>query len=397
MRVLMVGREYPPYVVGGVATHTYYLVQSLRRLGVDVDVVSFGNPVRSNGNVRFVMPRSAIIKKTQAGVGEALAVIYDILRFTKIVSKMLREGNYDVVHVQEPYVGGLIRFPRKVTTIHDTSYGEVKSIFTHEVNRDWKRLGFYLGLGYLMEYASIATSRVIITPSPQVRDELTTNYGGVDGGGRVRVIMNGVDTNNRYLGISKDEAKGLLGINKPLIFTSSQHVARKRLDVFLYAMKVLDMWSFLGRFEVRVGGDGPLRPMLEDLARRLGIYGKVKFLGWLSRDSLELHYRAADVFVISSDYEAGPITMLEAMIAETPVVSTRIRGGFPELARDSVEAILVDPGGDYRALADAILRVLTDDSLTRRLMINGRRFALKFTWDEVARRTISVYREVLEN
>jgi len=110
---------------------------------------------------------------------------------------------------------------------------------------------------------------------------------------------------------------------------------------------------------------------------------------------LELHYRAADVFVISSDYEAGPITMLEAMIAETPVVSTRIRG-FPELARDGVEALLVSPG-DYKALASVILRVLMDNSLSRNLAINGRRFALRFTWDEVARRTIDVYREVLEN
>ena len=391
MRVLMVGREYPPYTVGGVATHTYNLTQALRRLGVDVDVISFGNPARSDDGVMFIGPRSAIIKRTNIKFGEALAIMYDIARLTRIVSNLLRRSDYDVVHVQEPYVGGLIRFRSKVTTIHDTSYGEVKSIFTHEVNRDWKRLGFYLGLGYFMEYSSIATSRVIIAPSPQVKDELVSKY-GLDSH-RVRVIMNGVDPNNKYLGISKEEAKKMLGIDKPLIFTSSQHVARKRLDVFLYAMKMLDEWGFLDRVEVRIGGNGPLRPMLEDLAMRLGILGRVRFMGWLSRDQLELHYRAADVFVISSDYEAGPITMLEAMIAETPVVSTRIRG-FPELARDGVDAILVNPG-DYVAMAKALIEVLTNEDLARRLVRNGREFAMRFTWDRVAERTLGVYREAM--
>jgi glycosyltransferase involved in cell wall biosynthesis len=158
-------------------------------------------------------------------------------------------------------------------------------------------------------------------------------------------------------------------------------------------MKMLDEWGFLDKVEVRIGGNGPLRPMLEDLARRLGILGKVRFMGWLSRDQLELHYRAADVFVISSDYEAGPITMLEAMIAETPVVSTRIRG-FPELARDGIDAVLVSPG-DYVAMAKAIIEVLTNGDLARKLVRNGKGFAMRFTWDKIAERTLGVYREVV--
>jgi glycosyltransferase involved in cell wall biosynthesis len=391
MRVLMVGREYPPYIVGGVATHTYHLTQALRRFGVKVDVVSFGNPARSYDGVTFIEPRSAIIKKTGIEFGESLTIIYDIARLTKFISNALRRGDYDVVHVQEPYVGGLVRFDNKVTTIHDTSYGEVRSIFTHEVNRDWKRLGFYLGIGYFMEYSSMATSKVVIVPSPQVRDELISKYKFSPD--RVRVVMNGVDPNNRYLSIDKVEAKERLGISKPLIFASSQHVARKRLDVFLYAMKVLDIWGVLDDVEVRVGGDGPLRTMLEGLAERLGIRGKVRFMGWLSRDSLELHYRAADVFVITSDYEAGPITMLEAMVAETPVVSTRIRG-FPELARDGVDALLVEPG-DYVSVAKAIREVLVNEDLARYLARNGRDFAMRFTWDRVAESVIGIYREVV--
>jgi glycosyltransferase involved in cell wall biosynthesis len=300
-------------------------------------------------------------------------------------------GGYDLVHVQEPYVGGFIRFRTKVTTIHDTSYGEVMSIFSHEASRDWKRLSFYLGLGYLMEYASGASSGLIIAPSPQVRDELVNVYHLNPS--RVRVIMNGVDPRNRYLEISKESAKEILNVRGRLIFTTSQHVARKRLDVFMSAMRILDKRGLLRGVEVRIGGDGPLRYRLEEMSRKLGLTSKVRFMGWLSRDQLELHYRAADVFVVSSDYEAGPITMLEAMVAETPVVSTRIRG-FPELARDGVDALLVGPG-DYVAMANAIIEALTNEDLARRLMRNGREFAMRFTWDRVAKETLSAYREAV--
>jgi glycosyltransferase involved in cell wall biosynthesis len=158
MRILMVTREYPPYAVGGVATHTYHLTEALRRLGAEVKVISFGNPRRSSDHVKFIGPLSAVIKKRPSGIGEALGILYDIARFTRAVNREAVLGCYDLVHVQEPYVGGFIRFRTKVTTIHDTSYGEVMSIFSHEASRDWKRLSFYLGLGYLMEYASGASS-----------------------------------------------------------------------------------------------------------------------------------------------------------------------------------------------------------------------------------------------
>jgi glycosyltransferase involved in cell wall biosynthesis len=205
--------------------------------------------------------------------------------------------------------------------------------------------------------------------------------------------MNGVDPRNRYLEISKESAKEILNVRGRLIFTTSQHVARKRLDVFMSAMRILDKRGLLRGVEVRIGGDGPLRYRLEEMSRKLGLTSKVRFMGWLSRDQLELHYRAADVFVVSSDYEAGPITMLEAMVAETPVVSTRIRG-FPELARDGVDALLVGPG-DYVAMANAIIEALTNEDLARRLMCNGREFAMRFTWDRVAKETLSAYREAV--
>ena len=391
MRVLFLTREYPPFVVGGVATHTYSLVRAMRSLGVECHVLSFGDPGRSSDGVTFIAPRSSIICRSGCPTSLDTLIPADIARFTRIANELVRSGSYDVVHVEEPYVGGLVRANCKVTTIHDTSYGELASIAASPSGfKDFERAAFYIGMGFAMEYASIATSRVVITPAPHVRDEVVSKYRL--GRGKVVVVMNGVDPGNRYLGVSREEAKESLGVDpgKVLVFTSGQHVARKRLDVFLQAIKVLKAMGTLRGVEVRLGGDGPLRPYLEALAARLGIGRDVKFLGWLSRDELELHYRASDIFVISSDYEAGPIAMLEAMVAGAAVVSTNIPG-FPSLARNGVEALLVPPR-DPVALARAIARLVNDEGFRESLGRRGRPFAYRFTWGRVAERTLRIYR-----
>ncbi|MGD0329232.1 MAG: glycosyltransferase family 4 protein [Nitrososphaeria archaeon] len=395
LRVLIVGREYPPFIVGGVATHTYNLVNSLEQLGVDVDVISFGNSGKSNGKVTFIDPKSSMISREGQPISRDLLIPYDIASFTRKIIGIIEGNKYDVVHIQEPYVGGLIKAQNKVTTIHDTSYSEVASILAGSPHfRNIERMVFYTSFGFLMEYASLATSKVVITPALHVRNELARKYRlGVS---KLVTIMNGVDPRNMYSPISKGKAKEMLGIkdDRILLFTSCQHIARKKLDILLEALSLLK-GEYLEKIEVRIGGDGPLRPNLINLAIRLKIDDKVKFLGWLTRDELELHYRASDIFIMSSDYEAGPISMLEAMVAETSVISSNI-SGFPSLARNGEDALLVPPR-DPKSLSKAIENLISDQDLRTKLSQNGRRFANRFTWDKVAEMTIKIYESVVGN
>ena len=67
LRVLLVTREYPPHIVGGIATHTFHLREHLSRLGVEAHVVSFGNPASGNSHVTFVRPTSSIIDRENRG------------------------------------------------------------------------------------------------------------------------------------------------------------------------------------------------------------------------------------------------------------------------------------------------------------------------------------------
>jgi glycosyltransferase involved in cell wall biosynthesis len=123
-----------------------------------------------------------------------------------------------------------------------------------------------------------------------------------------------------------------------------------------------------------IAGDGPLRTRLERLATRLGITGRVRFLGW--REDVPRLLAAADLLVCPSLYEPLGNVVIEAWSARLPVVATA-SDGPAGLIEDGESGILVplpgSRGGGPQALADAIERVCADPALRAKLGEAGRR------------------------
>jgi L-malate glycosyltransferase len=116
-------------------------------------------------------------------------------------------------------------------------------------------------------------------------------------------------------------------------------------------------------------GDGPERGALEQQARQLGLDGgHVRFLG--ARSDVDRILCASDFFVLPSDTEGLPLSVLEAMAHGLPIVASRV-GGIPEIIETSEQGLLVPPG-DPAALADAIRRVVEDPALRRSLSAAAR-------------------------
>jgi len=137
-------------------------------------------------------------------------------------------------------------------------------------------------------------------------------------------------------------------------------------------------------------GDGPLRPGLEKEAASLGIGAHVKFLG--DRKDIPALLASLDVSVLPSDSESLSNSILESMAAGVPVIASAI-GGNPELLGGE-RGVLVKP--DAETLAQAMVCLLTDEPLRRRLAANGRRFALEnFTLENMRRRHEDLYGELL--
>lgn len=142
---------------------------------------------------------------------------------------------------------------------------------------------------------------------------------------------------------------------------------------------------------VFVIGDGAERAALEAEVREQNLADVMRCLG--SRSDVDRFLEAADFFVLPSDTEGLPLSVLEAMAHGLPVVASRV-GGLPELIDDGIHGFLV-PAGDAAAVGDAICRLMDDAVLRRRLGEAARsRAATQFSMESVARRYTELYERV---
>jgi len=138
----------------------------------------------------------------------------------------------------------------------------------------------------------------------------------------------------------------------PTIVALGRLSAEKGLGILMEAM------AQLPGVKLRLVGDGPERVALMVLANRLGVAERTTFVGELPPDQVRAELRGADIFCLPSFSEGLPVSIMEAMAAGVPVVTTWI-AGIPELAQDGVTALTVPPAR-ADVLADA-LRQLADD------------------------------------
>ncbi|HEX6433316.1 MAG TPA: glycosyltransferase, partial [Gemmatimonadales bacterium] len=145
-------------------------------------------------------------------------------------------------------------------------------------------------------------------------------------------------------------------------------------------------------WELDLIGDGPLRLQTEALADSLGVRNRIHFLGQ-RKDVAQLLARA-QISLLVSNWEGFPLSILESMRAGLPVVASNV-GGVAESVQDDATGYLVPQAG-VDQLRDRIGRLLRDPELRARLGTAGRRrFEQHFTLDEMVRKTLTVYQDVL--
>ncbi len=211
-----------------------------------------------------------------------------------------------------------------------------------------------------------------------VRQEL-----GIDEN-KVRVLPGPVDTERFRPGEAVSHPRRY-------ILTVSRLQRGKGLTTLLRAFRRLGHGA--PNVDLRIIGAGPEEKRLKGLARRLGIEGRVSFLGTREGGDLVAEYQGASLFALASRREALGIVLLEAMACGVPVVSTHC-GGAADSILDGRTGILV-PVGDDSGLAAAMMKVLDDAELARSLARAGReRVESDFSQGAVWQRLDRIYREV---
>ncbi|MEJ7891207.1 MAG: glycosyltransferase [Solirubrobacteraceae bacterium] len=174
----------------------------------------------------------------------------------------------------------------------------------------------------------------------------------------------------------------------PVAASVMQMRRQKRLDVMVDAFA--HTLAILPAARLLIVGAGPEHSALTAHIKRSGLGSAISLLG--CREDVDSVWKAADALLLSSDFEGTSLSVLEAMAAGVPVVSTDI-GGMPDIT-DEASAILV-PRRDPEALGAALARVLGDADLRSSMGIAAARLARRFTGDAHARRCTALYESLL--
>lgn len=373
--------------VGGPALHVAYLSRGLAERGYDTTLVA-GDVARGEESMAFVAESEGVEIVRVAGLSREIAPLRDLVAAARL-AREIRRTRPAILHTHTAKAGAVGRLAallagsaRPRVVIH-TYHG-------HVLRGYFGRLGTWLFRA--VERAFARNTDVLVAVSPQVRDDLVEI--GIAPERRFAVVRLGIDLEPRVATtVDRAEARRQLGIGpgRFVVGWFGRMTAVKRTDDLIDALVALR-----GRGVdacLLLVGDGTDRERLELRARELGVARDVFFLGY--QKDVARWYAVADAVVLTSVSEGTPVTIIEALAAGRPIVSTNV-GGVADVVRDGVDGFLVEVG-DTGAMAARLAEIAADPALAKRLGQAGRkrvlrRYAVARLVDDVDR----LYRALLE-
>jgi teichuronic acid biosynthesis glycosyltransferase TuaC len=201
-------------------------------------------------------------------------------------------------------------------------------------------------------------------------------------------IPNGFDP-YKFRVIDREEARARLGllVDQKIIFSLGNLIERKGFQYLIEAMK--NCVKVRSDILCLIGGGGPLKEELEKQIKELDLQDYIRLLGFVPDDQLAYWVNAADFFVLPSLSEGNPTVMFEALGVGLPFVGTSV-GGIPEIITSEDYGLLVEPANP-EDLSEKILIALEKVWDAEKIRI----YAEQFTWDNIAKEVVKVYRNVL--
>ncbi|KUG21150.1 glycosyl transferase, group 1 family protein [hydrocarbon metagenome] len=375
---MQIAPYFTPYN-GGQERYIYHLSRHLIRMGNEVDIITSNYPPN---------------KETEEIDGINVRRYYCVARPLRnplspgflLLGKRFRE--YDIVHTHNEHSSAAM-----VAAFFKDRYHAPLILTCH----GQLRFGDYLS-DTIEKWYSTSLGRLIFGKSDRIVALSDTDKQYISSFGihekKISVIPNAIDP--EQLGHPSIDGAACEAVRekyslagKRIVLFVGQVIRRKGIEYLIKAIpRVLQHVRRSDVIFVLTGIGDYLFDARRD-AKTMEIEENILFTGLISMEDLIALYKISDIFVLPSLSEGLPTCILEAMFFGLPVVGTDIPG-----VRDHFkDHILLVPPRDDGALADAVIRLLEDEELARRLSGDGRKLVMsKYVWNAVTENYIAMYK-----
>jgi glycosyltransferase involved in cell wall biosynthesis len=349
--------------IGGPAIHTIILSRAFNRKAQYENILVCGSTNKPEGNMDHLLKICGVSPSVIPAMRREISFGNDIKSLISLYL-IIKKERPQIVHTHTAKAGTLGRIaaifagvPIKIHTFHG-------HVFDGYFNPLKARLFIFI------EKMLIPFTNRLIAVSESVRDELIDIL-DINDKNKIVVIPLGLEL-DRFLECEKRKGafRKELGIREDVAVVGivGRLVPIKNHKMFLDAAKIAVKDAPSGSIKFVIVGDGESRSTLEEYAKKEGLSGDVIFTGW--REDLTYVYADMDIVALTSLNEGTPVSIIEALAAARPVISTSV-GGVKDLIKDGVNGLLVR-SNDHAELAKKISGLLADPLRRARLGANGR-------------------------
>ncbi|MTJ50788.1 glycosyltransferase family 4 protein [Dolichospermum sp. UHCC 0259] len=399
MKILLVSGVYPPKI-GGPSAQTQQIARSLIVQGIDVHIITYGNP--SASGIIEGIPITFIDESPRRGWLDKIvrnARIYDEIH------RIIRDFQPTIVQMQTmspnlAIMTGIFarcyRIPALIKYSSDLAWDIInKNEIIHISANNLRQQLYIFGLE-LLERVLFSVYDCIWATTPVYKDRLMQQFFIPEN--KILLLPNFIDlqrfqaiaSSRRYSDCQQEVIESASHLKPIVLLTVTRLLPIKGIEICLEAVShLLDL-----PVSLRIVGSGsPAYELsLQDMARNCGVSDRVEFVGAVSPTHIAGEYESADIFILASYREAFGIVLVEAMAAGLPIIASNV-GGIPTVVENEVSAKLV-PAGDALSLATAIRFLVVNGEERHAMAIAARTRAKAFDWDMGVDKLIETYKQL---
>lgn len=375
MKICIVSDLYYPYP-GGIAEHVYHTACELKKLGHDVKILSTNYPWLKSKDVEH--PDIDVLRVGRAhrvSINKSVGIIPMGFHLSRKIRSILNSYNFDIIHIHAP---------NSFLALRVVKYSKAKNIATfHAASPElkWHKFLYPFIQPYIRKVdGAIAVSSVALETMQRALISKTKPL--------AIIIPNGVDA-ERFSPMLEPIPE-LKKEGKFNILFVGRFEPRKGLEYLISAFRIVRQQ--IPSAQLVVVGKGWAKSLFNDNAK-FGSPEGIKFAGFVEHSLLPRYYASCNVFCSpATDRESFGIVLLEGMASGSAVIASRIPG-YSQVITDGEDGLLFEPQNPS-AIADAIIKIYKDVELRDRLVGNGRRTALKYSWSKVTKEIENFYNTV---